>query len=268
MLFRHASVLVAALAAAAGLLATSAQADTLRLSPGQPLPRIGLLKPGVHRYLRYKVAADGARKAIDIWARTVSFEAPAGGGSPQLHIIQRWDEVDGPLLIQDSWFDPQTFAPKTHIRHLERDGKTTIGGYLFTPGKVVGMPDLPDNGRKDFALALPEASYNFEYDMEFLQVLPMAAGRTFDIPFYDPGLDQPGRYRFVVAGAARLAGPDGRPVDCWLLTADYNTGKVVSRFWFAKADQVLIREEQVQKDGGLLVKTLLPPESADAPQAS
>jgi hypothetical protein len=68
----------------------------------------------------------------------------------------------------------------------------------------------------------------------------------------------------VVAGAGRIAGPDGKPMDCWLVTADYNTGKVLSRFWFAKADQVLVREEQTQKDGSTLVKTLLPPESADA----
>jgi hypothetical protein len=194
----------------------------------------------------------------------VRFEPPPAGGPAQLHITQRWDEVDGRALIQDSWFEPRTFAPLTHIRRLQRDGKTTIGGYLFQAGQVVGMPDLPDNGRKDFSLPLPEASYNFEYDMEFLQALPLAAGRTFDIPFYDPGVDQPGRYRFVVAGAGRIAGPDGKPMDCWLVTADYNTGKVLSRFWFAKADQVLVREEQTQKDGSTLVKTLLPPESADA----
>ncbi|MBW8816163.1 MAG: hypothetical protein JF588_22325 [Caulobacterales bacterium] len=253
------------LAAALALVATCAVADTVRLSPGQPLARMALLKPGVHRYLRYTVATDGARKAIDIWVRTVSVAPPAQGQAPQLHIAQRWDEVDGALLIQDSWFDPATFAPKTHVRRLTRDGKTTIGGYLFTPGKVVGMPELPDNGRKDFTQALPEASYNFEYDMEFLQALPLAAGRTFDIPFYDPGQDQPGRYRFVVAGSERIAGPDGRPIDCWLVTADYNTGKLVSRFWFAKSDQVLIREAQARDGGGWLIKALLPPESADAP---
>lgn len=167
------------------------------------------------------------------------------------------------MLIQDSWFTSGAFAPTTHIRHLERDGKTTLRGYRFTGLRVVGLADLDGNERKDFAKPLPEPSYNFEYDMELLQTLPLAAGRTFDIPFYDAGIDDPGRYRFVVAGSGVIAGPDGRPTDCWLVTADYNTGKVISRFWFAKTSQLMIREEQAQKDGAKLVKTLLPPESSD-----
>jgi hypothetical protein len=250
----------------AGLaLAQPARADTLRLKVGEPLARFDRLQSGAHRYLRYTIAPDGTRKAIDIWQRAVSFAPPAPGRPISLHIVQRWDEVeDKVVLIQDSWFDSKTFKPQTHIRHLERDGKTTLGGYRFTDTQVVGMADLADNSRKDFVMPLPEPSYNFEYDMEFLQTLPLTAGRTFNIPFYDAGVDKPGRYNFVVAGSAVIAGPDGKPVDCWLVTADYNTGKIASRFWFAKSTQVLIREEAPQDGGATLVKTLLPPESGDA----
>jgi hypothetical protein len=140
----------------------------------------------------------------------------------------------------------------------------TIRGYAIGSERVLGLPDLADNEHKDFDLKLPEPSYNFEYDLEFLQALPLAAQREFNIPFYDPGIDQPGRYVFKVAEAERIAGPEGRPIECWVLTADYNTGKVLSRFWFAKRGQTLVREEQVQEGGGLLIKTLLPPESRDA----
>jgi len=126
------------------------------------------------------------------------------------------------------------------------------------------MPELAANERAGFDMPQGEAHYNFEYDMELLQALPLAAGRTFDIPFYDAGIDkQPDRYDFTVAGSARLKGPDGKDVDCWLVTADYKTGKVVSRFWFSKKSQVLIREEAITKDGAISIKTLLPPEAAD-----
>jgi hypothetical protein len=230
---------------------------------GQPLERFALLEAGTHRYLRYKVRNDGARLAVDIWSRTISFETREG--KPALHIVQRWDQPGAKVILtQDSWFEPRTFRPLTHIRHLERDGVVTIGGYDIGPTRVLGLRDLPDNQRKDFDQPLPEPSYNFEYDMELLQALPLAAHREFNIAFYDPGVDKPGRYVFKVSRADRIAGPDGRPIDCWVLTADYNTGKVLSHFWFAKRGQTLIREEQIQEDGALLVKTLLPPESTDA----
>ncbi|MDQ2878197.1 MAG: DUF3108 domain-containing protein [Pseudomonadota bacterium] len=242
----------------------TARTEVISLHVGDKLARVALVRPGVHRYLRYTIKPDGARNAVDIWVRRVAFE-PATGAGRRLHMTQRWDEVaDKVVLIQDSWFTPGTLAPLTHVRHVERDGKTTIGGYQFTTGKVIGMADLPDNGRKDFTMPMPEPAFNFEYDMELLQALPMAAGRVFDIPFYDAGVDkEPDRYRFAVAGSDKIRDWSGRAVDCWLVTADYRTGKIVSRFWFAKQSQLLVREEAVQPDGTTLIKTLLPPESSD-----
>jgi hypothetical protein len=49
-----------------------------------------------------------------------------------------------------------------------------------------------------------------------------------------------------------------------MVTADYNTDRIRSRFWFDKKTQVMIREEQVQDDGSILIKSLLAPESGDA----
>jgi hypothetical protein len=139
-----------------------------------------------------------------------------------------------------------------------------VAGYRFLPDKVEGLADLPDNSRKDFSLAYAEPAYNFELDMEFLQALPLADGYAANIVFYDAGIDpKADHYVFKVAGSDRIVGWDGRPVDCWVVTADYNTGKVRSRFWFDKKSQVLIREEAPLDSGGTLVKTLLPPEAGD-----
>jgi hypothetical protein len=63
--------------------------------------------------------------------------------------------------------------------------------------------------------------------------------------------------------ADRLIGPEGKPIDCWLVTADYNTGKVQSRFWFAKNGQLMLREEEPMEDGRTMLKVLLPPEPGD-----
>jgi len=248
--------------------AAPAQADTMRLKVGKPLAHFAKLRPGVHRYVRYTVSVDGSRKAIDIWQRTVSFSPDTEGRPDALHITPRWDRADGSrILIQDSWFHARTFTPRTHVRHTVKDGKDDYAGYRFDTAQVVGMADLANNSRKGFVMALPEPSYNFETDMELFQTLPMASGRTFNIPFYDAGIDKPARYNFVVAGSETIPGPDGRPIDCWLVTADYNTGKIGARFWFAKSNQVLIHEEAPMDGGATLVKTLLPPEAGDAKAA-
>lgn len=238
-------------------------AQNIHLQVGDPPQRMALVKPGVHRYLRYTVK-DGERKAIDIWTRTISLEEHEGGR--MLHIVQRWDEVQGPSrhLLQESWFEPGTFRPLTHVRTLFKDGKAETGGYRFLPDRIVGMKDLHDNVRRDFAVDSPEPAYNFEYDMELLQALPLREDVAFSIPFYDPGQEPPARYTFKVSGSDRLAGPDGSELDTWIVTADYNTANIVSRFWLDKRTQTVLREEQAQPDGSLLIKTLLTGESGDS----
>jgi hypothetical protein len=183
-----------------------------------------------------------------------------------LRITQRWDAVgEKPSLrLQDSRFEAGTFRPLTHTNEVTRDGKTEKSGYRYSGNDVIGIADMPDNAKKDFAATSSEPAYNFETDIEFLQTLPLAAGYAVSIPFYDPGLSPAARYLFKVAGQGRVAGADGRSIDCWIVTTDYNRPGYQSRFWFAKDSQVLIRQESPMPDGGLLVKTLLPPEAGDS----
>ena len=247
-------------------LAGPAGAET-PVKVGEVLARFALLKAGVHRYVRYRIDGD-KRTLIDVWTRRISFEPK--DGRMLMHIWQRWDEANAKpggatALEQDSWFEPSTFRPLTHIRRVTMDGKIIVGGYRFLPDKVIGLADLPDNTRRDFSLAYAEPAYNFEYDMELLQTLPLAEGYAANIVFYDAGIDpKADHYVFKVAGSDRILGWDGRAVDCWVVTADFNTGAVRSRFWFDKKTQVLVREEAPLDGGGTLVKTLLPPEAGDA----
>lgn len=251
--------------ACAGLAHASGQAEVVRV--GVPLPRMALLRPGSHRYVRY-VVKGGQRIAHDIWDRTVSFEQR--DGRRLLHITQRWDEVNvapgKPSTVeQDSLFDATTFTPLTQTRRVTSSDGVKSTSYRFLSDRAVGDNDFADNQDKSYSVSYQERPFNFEYDMEMFQVLPLRAGYEVSIPFFDVGIDKKAdRYTFRVAGSSTIRGWDGRPADCWLLTADYNTGSIKSRWWIDKTSQLVVREEALRDDGSLLIKSLLPPEASDA----
>lgn len=253
----HVSALRLVPIAALAACALQAHAAVHDVDVGTQLPRFSLLKPGTHHYLRY-IKDNGANKPIDIWERTISFETR--DGKQLMHVKQRWDGVAPKqyTLLLDSWFEPGTFRPISHERIREMDGTRRVEGFVFSPTQVTGMKDLADNVQKDLVVPSSEPTYNFETDMEFVQTLPLAEGEEFRINFYHPGgAAKPQRYTWKVAGSEAIAGPAG-PVDCWVVTTDYNqpAGSQVTRFWFAKGTQLMVREEAVTPKG-TLVKTLI-----------
>lgn len=253
------AILFAALSASVCTTAArlSAEGRTETVHVGDKLPRFSMLKPGVHRYLRYKIQ-DEHRTILDIWTREIRYDVK--DGRRLLHSVQEWDGAgtDQYMLAIDAWFEPDTFRPLTFVKRLTRAGQTTIGGYRFFPDRIVGMAELEGNSRRDFTQASPEPAYNFETDIELLQTLPFAEGYAVNLPFYDPGLDPPARYTFKASGSDRIAAADGRSIDCWVVTADYNKPDAVpTRFWFARSNQVLVREESRLRDNAVLIKTLL-----------
>jgi hypothetical protein len=252
------SVLLAGLLLAGSAAANTAQAAVTPVPVGQPLARFANLKPGAHRYLRFRQVGDTIRVA-DVWTREVRFEDQ--DGQRRLHIVQHWDGVGAtPSDRQlDSWFEVGTFRPLTHVRRSQKDGVSKVEGYAFQPDRIVGLKDIPDNAAKDYDVASPQPSFNFETDMEFLQALPLAKGYVASIVFHHPGGGPPAAYLFKVAGSEVLELPGGGKVDCWVVTADYNHPEApVSRFWFAKGGQVLIKQVSPLPDGsGVMGKTLL-----------
>jgi hypothetical protein len=244
--------LLLALAAAISL---NANAAVQNIDVGMQLPRFALLKEGTHHYLRFVKTAD-ANNPIDIWTREVRFEQR--GGEKLMRIRQRWDAVAPAPAVRllDSWFEPGTFRPRTHETIREQDGKRVVAGFAFAPDRVTGIADLAGNSQKDLVVESSEPTYNFETDIEFLQTLPLAEGYEAHINFYHPGGPAPQRYTWKVVGSETIAGPAG-PVDCWVLTTDYNKPGTVSKFWFAKATQLMLRQEGAIGDGKVLVKTLI-----------
>jgi hypothetical protein len=258
MSFAVRSVLLAGLLLAGSVVATEAGAAPTPVPVGQPLARFANLKPGVHRYLRFRQAGDTVRVA-DVWTREVRFEDQ--DGQRRLHIVQHWDGVGAtPSDRQlDSWFEVGTFRPLTHVRRTQKDGVAKVEGYAFQPDRIVGLKDLEGNAAKDFEVASTQPSFNFETDMEFIQALPLAAGYEASIVFTHPGGGPPAAYLFKVAGSEVLDLPGGGKVDCWVVTADYNHPETpVTRFWFAKVGQVMVKQLSPLPDGsGVMGKTLL-----------
>lgn len=233
------------------------------LTVGDPLPRAALLTAGTHRYLRY-VVKDGRRLPMDIWVRKVSFEQQ--GEKRLVRVWQQWDAPGegGSTRIEDSLMEASTMRPVSHMRSRTVGGETTVSIYRFDGASITGDAFAADNAAKGFSKTAAAPVYNFVPDIEWFQQLPMAAVRVLVADLYDPGSGEPGRYRFTVAGSEKIAGPDGKLVDCWLVTTDYNhPERPVARFWFAKSNQVMIRQEAEMGERGKLIKILLPPENGD-----
>lgn len=238
------------------LSAVPAQAAVTPVPVGAPLARFDRIKPGVHRYLRYKQTGE-TLTPIDIWTREIRFEAQ--DGQARLHIVQHWDSGTTPAAkTLDSWFEVGTFAPLSHVRRSTKDGQTKVEGFAFTPDRVVGLADLPDNAAKAYDVAAPEKTFNFETDMELLQALPLKAGYEASINFLHPGGGEPAPYLFKVTGSEVLTTPAGGKIDCWVMTTDYNRPDFpAARFWLAKDSQVVVKVVSPLPDGSAFVKVLL-----------
>ncbi|WP_421739179.1 hypothetical protein [Caulobacter sp.] len=249
-----------AVASALALLVTlgapSAHAAVTPVPVGEPLARFDRIKPGVHRYLRYKQTGE-TLTPVDIWTREIRFESK--DGRDRLHIVQHWDSGTTPAAkTLDSWFELGTFAPISHVRRSTKDGQTKVEGFAFTADRVIGLADLPDNAAKAYDVAAPQRTFNFETDMELLQALPLKAGFEASINFLHPGGGDPAPYLFKVTGSEVLSTPAGGRIDCWVMTTDYNRPEFpATRFWLAKDSQVMVKVVSPLPDGSAVVKVLL-----------
>ncbi len=237
-------------------VATAAKTGgTDRLRVGDRLPRFDLLRPGAKTYLISAIKGD-RHIATNVWRREIRFE------NGKLRIVQHWDGVgpDAPFVDRDSLFEMGTFRPSSHTRISEKAGQRMVEGFLFRDRDIVGLPGLAGNIRGDFSVASDEPMFNFETDMEMLGTLPWAPGYKVSIPFFHPAPGSvPARYLWICLGDEALPGPDGRPLDCWIVGCDYNKGGAPTRFWFAKRTQQFVKLEGAGPDGTIHRKTLLWP---------
>ena len=69
-------------------------------------------------------------------------------------------------------------------------------------------------------------------------MLPLAAGKSFLINFYDAGLSPPKYVLYTVTGSEEVELMNGERMDCWKLVtegADPKTGAYSETYWISKA---------------------------------
>src|SRR6202046_2176500 len=236
------TVLAVLVAMVCTALAAAPPSPVDTLDVGQALPRAPLLTSGVHRYVRYMIS-DDSRTLIDLWSRRLSYENLSG--RQVLHIHQRWDAADKSYVaIFDQIFDAKPFRPLSQTQSVTRNGATKTLSVSFNGPKVDSTSDSSAEAGKPLHENFAMPFYNFHTDMELLQALPLKRGYVASIPFYDVAREPPARYTYRVVGEEALPGADGAPIECWLVLYQSPDPQVPPiRFWFAKRNQVLVREE-------------------------
>lgn len=150
---------------------------------GEPLARFDKLQAGTHIYLRYRVKKDGSLEPIDVQTKEIRFEQQ--DGIRRVRVVQHWNSSTRSLRL-DSLFENKTLQPITHQRDLHKDGTVKREGFRFLKDKVVGIAEQPENVRKDFVIAAPLPTFNFEVDMETLKALPLRSNAEFESSFTTP----------------------------------------------------------------------------------
>jgi len=218
---------------------TVGQADTIRPGKGQLLTAV--LKPGLRQYLvyfQYPQKAD--RLGFWYWMRDIAIETKSGQRC--FSITQHW--YGGDSLSYRKVYSlnrVSDFAPVYHCETVR--GKT--GAYNWTAEGIAGADSVEDNSRKGFYLRFTEPNLNWNLDIETFEMLPLAAGKSFLINFYDAGLEPPKYILYKVTGSETLTVMNGEKMDCWkLLTqGESSRGAYTQTFWISKQTHEFLKEE-------------------------
>jgi hypothetical protein len=191
---------------------------------------------------------------LSYWMREVRFEQREG--APVISISQHWYSGDSARYWTFfSLNNAKDFAPLYHSG--SGNGKTAA--YNWSGTGVSGADTVAGNDKKDFKLAFDRPNFNWHLDIETFEMLPLAAGKTFAINFYDAGLEPPKFVIYKVNGSEVLRTLDNREVDCWKLeTSGTNKGMSYSQvFWISKKEHELLKEQD-EYDGRFRYKVKLP----------
>lgn len=134
------------------------------------------------------------------------------------------------------------FAP---IYHRETVGGK-ISAYQWSGNGITGDDSVSDNSKKAFTLKFDEPNLNWNLDIETFEMLPLAAGKSFLINFYDAGLDPPKYVLYTVTGSEELTLMNGEKADCWKLFTEGASpqGTTYSEtYWISKKGHEFLKEE-------------------------
>ena len=205
------------------------QADTVRPGKGRLLTQT--LKPGLRQYLVYfQNPQKPDRLGFWYWLRDIRVETK--DGQPYFAISQHWYGGDS-LSYRQAYSLNKTsdFAPVYHSETVRGKTKT----YNWTGEGITGADTV--------AFTTPNLNWNL--DIETFEMLPLAAGKSFLINFYDAGLEPPKYVLYTVTGSEALTVMSGEKVDCWKLftKGESPRGAYTETFWISKKTHEFLKEE-------------------------
>jgi hypothetical protein len=217
-----------------------AQADTIRLADRRLCP--ANLRPGVRQYLVFFQNPKQQQKlGFQLWLRDI--RRTEHHGEAVFSITQHWYSSDtSSYRTVFSLNRAADFAPLYHAETVHNKLKA----YNWNLTGIAGADSVATNQAKDFRLAFARPNFNWNLDIETFEMLPLAAGKSFAINFYDAGLSPPAYITYKVTGSEVLALPGSGRIDCWKL---YTAGKTPTgmtfseTFWISKKTHEFLKEE-------------------------
>lgn len=225
----------------------SAQAnDTIIISAKDVNTKV--LKEGEHRYLVYfKMQPGASRSNTNFWTRSI--ERTTTKGKPTITIRQQWEDKDSIVHTVVSVCDAVTMQPVTHESWWKGRGTSavdfekrtlTINGQPVTEADTAkrNIATLDAFKSTDGAFSL-----NWHLDLEVFPTMPFKKGRTFLIPFYDPGIPSGlKKVAYTVTGSETIIGYDDQKIDCWIMTHETKGNK--EKFFISKKNKEVLKLEQ------------------------
>ncbi|MGZ3874836.1 MAG: DUF3108 domain-containing protein, partial [Mucilaginibacter sp.] len=187
------------------------QTDTIRLKDKRLLT--AMLKPGLKQYLVYFQSAK-AKKSLGFWFWLRDIKTENRNGEKVFTISQHWYGSDTNSYRKVySVNKAADFAP---VYHFET-GRNKTSAYNWNSNKITGADSVADNSKKGFSLDFSTPNFNWNLDIETFEMLPLAAGKTFAINFYDAGIDTPQYVLYKVTGSEVITTFGNEKTDCWKL---------------------------------------------------
>jgi hypothetical protein len=217
-----------------------AQTDTIRLKDKRLLT--SALKPGMKQYLVY-FQMPAKKTTLNFWYWMRDIKTETRNGEKVFTISQHWYGAD--TSMYRTVYSVNRFTDFSPVYHKETvKGKTRA--YNWNNDKITGADSVAINEAKTYSLNFKAPAFNWNLDIETFEMLPLAAGKTFAINFYDAGSRPDDYVIYKVIGSEVLTLLDNTKVDCWKLQTagkSPNGANYTQTFWIGKKSHEFLKEE-------------------------
>lgn len=227
--------------------------DTIRLKDHRL--NTSSLKPGLRQYLVY-FKTDRNPKVLRFWLWLRNTQIITRNNEQVFATTQHWYGSD--TISYRTGYSVNRMSDFSPIYHSETvNGKK--GAYNWGATSITGADTAANNTKKDFKMDFSEPCFNWNLDIETFGMLPLAAGKSFAINFYDAGFGKSEYVLYKVTGSEVLTTYDGHKVDCWKLVneGEHAGTRFTQTFWLSKKGHEFLKEEDALP-GGYRYKVKMP----------